>query len=337
MISFRLLLQLALITALYLTAFLAQALELAQWQPTRSHAVFVIPKRETETPEDAARRFLQALQETTALQMESKVTAENFPAQNVAILQADKSKVQVFLLANHDGDHSNDPKRIRRFTEPFAKAGAQIFVVPIGASGGLSDEEALEFRDLLAQKSDLMVAMGGDDVDPSLYREKINGTHENDVNHQRDVQEMALIRAYIQAGKGFFLGVCRGSQLTSVTLGLKMIQDLPTYLPHSEVKHGGGYQTHDILIESSSEILLPLLSNRNIISVVSYHHQAVIYDMANPHLNLVARAKDGITEATEFTNGRGLLVQFHPEDMHDENGAAIMNGVIARAHALKLP
>ena len=67
----------------------------------------------------------------------------------------------------------------------------------------------------------------------------------------------------------------------------------------------------------------------------SRHHQAVL-DAPNSHARVVAHAEDGTVEALEFTNGRGVLFQFHPEDMGTEEARKILLAMVQRAREIRL-
>ena len=121
------------------------------------------------------------------------------------------------------------------------------------------------------------------------------------------------------------MGICRGSQIASVALGYELIQDIPFHL-ENDIGHSDTW--HDIhLLPTTHSILKETASKSDTLYVNSLHHQSVKFKEGGP-LEIAARSDDGITEATEFKNGRGLLLQFHPELMENNLGYQILSQVI---------
>ncbi len=97
-----------------------------------------------------------------------------------------------------------------------------------------------------------------------------------------------------------------------MALGYELVQDIPIQIGKT-VSHGDDW--HEITLSKTKNGLLQSVAEKtSTLYVNSYHHQAVIFKDDGP-LQIAARSKDGVTEATEFKNGRGLLLQFHPEYM----------------------
>ncbi len=249
-------------------------------------------------------------------------------------------KPQVLLLANASASDAERTRLENAFIRPFAKMGADVYMLPIAAAQGLSSAEKAEFFDLLSAHFDLMISNGGDDVHPALYNEKV--THSVDINQERDRAESEVIRAYIDRARGFFYGVCRGMQLAAVTYGMKMYQDIPTEVG-SKVAHGGnGFRFHEIRLQATKNSLLKkMIGGNESMLGFSWHHQAVksevnaMFDVAG------ADVEDQFPEVLESKNGKALLTQFHPEysrrvdalGMTDAQGAGlqILQGVFNQA------
>ena len=70
---------------------------------------------------------------------------------------------------------------------------------------------------------DGLLLTGGGDVAPARYGQEDHGCVLVDL--ERDRAELALIRAYLNAGKPI-LGICRGLQALNVALGGTLVQDL---------------------------------------------------------------------------------------------------------------
>lgn len=251
-----------------------------------------------------------------------------------------KNRPRVLLLANASAQDQDRHRLENAFVQPFRKMGADVFMLPMASFAGLNKREKNEFFDLLSEHFDLMISNGGDDIDPHLYGEPV--TYSVDTNQARDLTESEVIRGYIDRGRGFFYGVCRGMQLTAVTYGMKMIQDIPKELGH-DVAHGGnGFRFHDIaLTPTKNSILKNIVGNAMIINGFSWHHQAVRFSK-NPFFEVAGTdLYSQFPEALESLNGKVLLTQFHPEYAHRVDalgqtdsgqwGLQIMSGLFVKA------
>lgn len=153
---------------------------------------------------------------------------------------------------------------------------------------------------------DGLVLCGGGDIESTLYGQPDQGSQPPDKN--RDKAELALFRAFYQAGKPI-LGICRGMQVINVALGGTMIQDLP---PAQRAFHTtpDGDAVHPVTaLEGASlhQFYGPLFH------VNSSHHQAV--DALGTGLRAIAWAESGFAEAIDLPGYPLLGVQFHPERM----------------------
>ena len=153
---------------------------------------------------------------------------------------------------------------------------------------------------------DGLILCGGGDLDSSLFGQVCRGSHPPD--HLRDQAELALFRAFFQAGKPI-LGICRGMQVINVALGGDLIQDLPR---HVRVFHGGTDWDLVHPVRSLEGSLLHQLYGP-LFSVNSFHHQAV--DRLGEGLRPVAWSEGGVVEALDCPGRPILGVQFHPERM----------------------
>lgn len=152
---------------------------------------------------------------------------------------------------------------------------------------------------------DGLLLCGGPDVQPHLYGEEINGAEK--MVPERDDAEIALIKAFIEAGKPIF-GVCRGAQILNVYFGGTLHQDLANAAVHtpfvSEV-----YIPHPCTAIAGS-VAEQLYGKEFIIN--SHHHQAV-KDLGEG-LRITATHGD-VVEAFEHESLPVSAVQFHPERM----------------------
>lgn len=160
-----------------------------------------------------------------------------------------------------------------------------------------------------------LVFTGGNDVDPSLYRQ-VRHVETQLPDRERDDFELDLMRAAVGLDRPV-LAICRGLQLLNVAYGGTLIQDLPD----SGVEHrtppaagaaaGRHPAAHSVEIGAHGQVAS--IYRPGICRVNSRHHQAV--DRTGEGLVVVARAGDGVVEACEMPAKRFVVgVQWHPED-----------------------
>lgn len=157
---------------------------------------------------------------------------------------------------------------------------------------------------------DGLLLTGGGDIEPSRYGQEFNGS--NPPNPERDRTELALARAYLEAGKPV-LGICRGHQILNVVLGGTMVQDLGEHLNLFHRKISAD-RVHPVRAQEGS-ILHALYGET--FPVNSAHHQAV--DALGEGLVVTARSESGVVESIELPGRPVLGVQFHPERMTCEH------------------
>jgi len=165
---------------------------------------------------------------------------------------------------------------------------------------------------------DGLVMHGGADVWPGSYGEApLRPEWQGD--RVRDAYEIALVKAFVAAGKPVF-GVCRGLQLINVAFGGSLYQDISTQQPGALVHRDGhiydqNFHALEILPETR---LSALLAGADSYKINSIHHQAI--KQLAPGFVVEARCPDdGVIEAIRYTAGVGCTapwiaaVQWHPE------------------------
>lgn len=160
---------------------------------------------------------------------------------------------------------------------------------------------------------DGLVLHGGADVWPGSYGETpLQERWSGDRN--RDDYEIALVRAFANAGKPVF-GICRGLQLINVAFGGTLYQDIPTQRPQALVHRDAAVYDlhfHEVDVDPGSRLGAVLADQRSR-KVNSVHHQGV-KDLAD---NFVVEARcpvDGMVEAIRHTGTAWVAaVQWHPE------------------------
>jgi putative glutamine amidotransferase len=170
-----------------------------------------------------------------------------------------------------------------------------------------------------AQALDGLVLQGGNDVAPESYGQTPQHPDWHG-DRVRDLYEMALIRAFAEAGKPVF-GICRGLQLINVAYGGTLWQDIetqhPNPVPHRELsRYEHFHHTVEFVPGTHLASLFPGVQRA---SANSIHHQG-IRDLA-PGFVVEARCPDdGVIEAIRRSPaaGGGFVagVQWHPE-FHD--------------------
>lgn len=164
-----------------------------------------------------------------------------------------------------------------------------------------------------AAKLDGLVLQGGNDVAPESYGEQaLDAAWMGD--KVRDRYEMALVQAFVDAGKPIF-GICRGLQLLNVKFGGTLYQDIATQLPQARThfdRDRYARLTHDIELVAGTH-LAGLYPTRPVACVNSIHHQGV--KQLAPGFDVEARCReDAMVEAIRRREGSYVAaVQWHPE------------------------
>lgn len=163
--------------------------------------------------------------------------------------------------------------------------------------------------------SDLVLFTGGEDVDPSIYKEPKN--QKTFSNIERDRYELEIFKKAVTNNK-HIIGICRGSQFLCAVNGGRLVQ-------HQENKNF----MHNITTSDGREI-----------PISSTHHQAMYpYDMNPADYKLLAYTEgiskmheDGLgkeiserpfkeVEICYFPKTKSLGIQGHPEMMDQKQFA----------------
>jgi putative glutamine amidotransferase len=315
--------------ALFFFALSASAeIRLVVWSPPGHMYSYVLPVREGESFPQAVARYQQGVNMNPDLRENifRKPLALKNGSLSSFLLEADSPKA--LLLANKAGDFTAAQEYLKNAALPLRSRGIKPYVLPISADLGLSQEEAAEFRSVISRKFDLLVGMGGDDAHPNLYKEKIVYA-KPDLSLTRDISETNLIRDFLKEERGFYLGICRGSQLLGVISGCPLTQDIEKI---TGVKgHGNGF--HPAYIDQEASVhFSAIFPGKSEITVNTLHHQAV-QPVANSPLRVVLWDGNGIVEGTELESGFGIGVQSHPELMPAEVKTPFFDHIAEEAKA----
>lgn len=188
------------------------------------------------------------------------------------------------------------------------KAGGVPIVIPVNG-----DKENIKIQ---IEAMNGIIISGGDDVNPTLYKEE--PVRELGYIYQ-DIDEFDIeaINVALEKDKPIF-GICRGLQILNVALGGSLYQDLK-YIRNSHIKHN--QQTKPYLgthyIDIKEESILKETINEKVL-VNSYHHQSV--KTLGNNLKVIAYSNDGVIEAVQKIDEKFVLgVQWHPELMVDHS------------------
>ena len=231
-----------------------------------------------------------------------------------------RSKIGISACFLHpDANRAAFGKKTLQYVEQsmahWVMAGNALPVmIPSPASDTLRGDVRLEDY---AQWLDGLVMHGGVDVWPGSYGEQaLKPEWRGD--KIRDDYEIALVKAFVAAGKPVF-GSCRGLQLINVAYGGTLYQDIATQRPEAlQHRDGDVYDNlfHTVKIEANSR-LGSLIDGARSYKINSIHHQG-IKDLA-PGFVVEARCPDdGMIEAIRSTGGKAgnewvAAVQWHPE------------------------
>ena len=176
----------------------------------------------------------------------------------------------------------------------------------LGAVEALGAEAVAEYLPKAdASGYDGLLLCGGSDVDPKYYKEQINGSRA--IDEVRDENEMALLRAFVEAGKPIF-GICRGHQLINIYFGGSLIQDIEESELHTS--HDGVDESHSVTADKDSIVGGIYGESFRVNSA----HRQVVKELAKD-LRATATWGDKYIEAIEHTTLPIFGVQWHPERM----------------------
>ena len=173
----------------------------------------------------------------------------------------------------------------------------------VNGCGGIAVAKYLPEVDL---DYDGLILCGGSDMDPSYYGEEVNGSVE--IDNTRDQIEIALLQAYVDAGKPV-LGICRGHQLINVFFGGSLYQHIENAHEHTT---GTNYDTSHVVKAAEGSVAEQLYGKE--FAVNSYHHQA-IKELGKGLKVTMMTADNRVIEGVEHCSLPVLAVQWHPERM----------------------
>lgn len=178
----------------------------------------------------------------------------------------------------------------------------------------------------IARAADVVLVMGGEDVEPTLYGGLTEYPGSGHHEPEADRITFEVMRDAV-AGRRPLLAICRGLQQLNVALGGTLHEHMTGHVATGE----DTFVSRAIRPEPGSELgrlgaAAPVRCS---------HHQAV--REVGEGLRVVARADDGTIEALEHVDAPVSAVQWHPE--HPSTAptqlAPLVRHVLARADALR--
>ena len=160
---------------------------------------------------------------------------------------------------------------------------------------------------------DALILAGGGDVDPRVFMERNLGSY--DIDFPRDQAEIALVNRCIYENKPI-LGICRGHQVVNIALGGNIYQDMNDRMLEIHQAPEGEPKYHPV--QAGIMTMISDLYGEHFV-VNSSHHQA-IYKIGQG-LYRTAWDENGVVEAMQHSSLPIWTVQFHPEQMTEENGS----------------
>lgn len=193
-----------------------------------------------------------------------------------------------------------------RYLESIIESGGIPQIIP-------TNIELEDCRQIISRIDGLLIP-GGMDVNPLSYGEDPHPTVNYSIK-QHDKVEIELVRLAREHKKPV-IGICRGAQIINVAFGGNLYQDIPSQykneICHSQVLRNSDETTHIVIIEENSYIRK--LLGKQVLEVNSIHHQSI--KRVAEGFNVAARARDGIIEAIESTDGMIIGFQWHPEKLY---------------------
>ena len=315
----------------------ALALDVLVWKMTPEAPEVILPVKANQTPGQAVREFIDKINQSKKL--EDLRTRQDLEKLNIdgklIITEGSWTKLEnnselprIIIVSNHFREMYAAPagNRAIRDIQRLGTLGAKSYILPPMHDITLNAKESLEYRNKLIDLFDAQLILGGDDIDPFFYKEKISLA--KGLNRKRDASELKFVKAFLNEQKGVTYGICRGHQMCSVALGKKLTQDIQIEQNASSIHLDGN---HPINIIPNTEFAS--LFNTKKITVNSLHHQAVKISSKDKDFKIMATSTDAspVIEALELRNGKGFTMQFHPELMFDEVGDIIMKRLVTMA------
>ena len=169
------------------------------------------------------------------------------------------------------------------------------------------------------EDADLVLFTGGEDVTPMLYGEIAHPT--NGYNQFRDDREVPEYKKAIKLGK-HIIGICRGSQLSCVMAGGKLVQHQQNPLVYHKMTTSEG---RNILVSSTHhQAQYPWKMDKSKYKILGWTVGISKYHFSGENKEIV----DGVVENGKeveiayYPKIKALGIQSHPEMLYRSRGAS---------------
>jgi putative glutamine amidotransferase len=221
------------------------------------------------------------------------------------------------------------------FWDQEADLVARTYVASVQRAGGIAMLLPIDLRapDVLLDRIDGLLLVGGADVDPASYGAPREQATEA-TYPERDAFEIALLLGALQRRLPL-LAICRGMQLLNVALGGTLQQSLVAEdgsNPHRKVIGTFDGTEHQVTLDPGS---LAARAVGEVLHTARCHHHQAVLELGQGLVISGRAATDGVTEAIETTDDAWALgVQWHPEtDDRSRLFAALCDAAADRAVA----
>lgn len=181
---------------------------------------------------------------------------------------------------------------------------------PVFIAGDAADSTAP------ANPADLIVIVGGEDVDPTFYNGPTSYPGAGHLVPTADATHIEVVRSAV-VNRTPLLGICRGLQIINAALGGTLVQDMDGHRHHGD----------DPFVETRVDAKEAGITTGA--PVLCTHHQAI--EHLSEDLQVVARAEDGVVEAVVHREAPVTGVQWHPE--HPEAASTQLTALLLRLEA----
>lgn len=193
----------------------------------------------------------------------------------------------------------------------------EVTVIKLGNLKSLSNDSSI------LDNIDLLVLIGGEDVNPEYYNEKLGKFTR--INSKRDKSEFEFLQctnvSYSLINKIPKLGICRGAQLLTVYNGGKLIQHVTGHNSNQqniELDNGGSI----VVSSDHHQMMYPFNLNKENYKLIGWskNFQSNTYlNGNNEEINLPDNFLE--PEIVYYNHTNSLCIQSHPEWCIGEQGS----------------